>query len=215
MIEDTPTPGFLPGLIASGLMVLISITCLVIAWIIWARNRHPYLLYFAISMTVFFLVTLFFTFVFFTNFSKNKKVKYHVKGDPLYDIAFILLFICGVLFLVTGLFILIYRPFHFNQMRKELSTDKWKKSWGNSFESEWASDKRILTALGIMAMTIALLSFICCLNMYSNVLDKADLSQLLIYVSLLIASVFSWVALREYFRIRENEIELGGEHVLW
>lgn len=121
----------------------------------------------------------------------------------------------GVLFLVSGFFILLYKPTHFNIMRRALGTDHWKKSWGKDFDSEWTEDRRLLDTLAYLSMIIAFLSFVCCLNLYSNVIDKSDLSNLLIYTSLFLTFLFAFLALREYYIIRELELELGGDRVLW
>ena len=55
-------------------------------------------------------------------------------------------------------------------------------------------------------MICAFLCYVCCLNMYSNNIDKANLTILLMFISLLIAFIFGWVALREYYLIRNFEL---------
>lgn len=51
--------------------------------------------------------------------------------------------------------------------------------------------------------------------MYSNNIDKANLTILLILISLLLAFIFAWVALKEHNLIEDIEEMLGGERELW
>lgn len=214
IIEETTTPGFLPSLIASGLLVLLSTAAVIISWILYARERNSYLLYFSISLSVFFLLSIYFVLFFLEQNRKSKKINNYVEGSFQYNLVFCLLFLLGTLFLVTGLYILIYRPFHYYKMNKQFGTSDWGKR-GPSFEAEWAQDKQLLLSLGLLSMIMSFFCFVCCLNLYSNNIDKSNLTVLLIYISLCVAFVFACVALREYYLIRKFEIEMGETSTLW
>lgn len=105
------------ALIGTALMMLLTASSLIIAWILWNRNRHSYLLWFAIWSSITFLISIF-CFLHFFNKHKNRFDSF-AEEKPLMDFIMIcLLLILFVVFLTSGVFLLMYKPFHFYIMRE-------------------------------------------------------------------------------------------------
>ena len=182
------------GLIAAGLFTLCAAICVIIGWILYDVNKGSFLLSFAIIATLAFLAGLFFTFVFFKN---QKAMKSGANRSYNLDV---LVWVLGLsfigYFLVTGLMVFLFRPFHFNKMNESfLDRQKWDDRWGGDFGSEWASDDRLLITLGIFCLLAGFFAIIFVSNIYSNYPVKYSLEVTMLYLALLFAFIFAIVAI--------------------
>lgn len=105
------------GLIGTVIMILLTASALIIGWILWNRNRHSYLLWIAIFFSIAFLLSIL-CFMYFFSLHKTRFDNFR-EEKPLMDfiistILFTLLVIC----IASGIFLLLYKPFHFYIMRE-------------------------------------------------------------------------------------------------
>ena len=105
------------ALIGSAIMLLLTASALIIGWIVWKRNRHAYLLWIAIFFSIAFLLSIV-IFLYFLSLHKTRFDNFR-EEKPFVDFSIaLILFTLFVICLASGVFLLIYKPFHFYIMRE-------------------------------------------------------------------------------------------------
>lgn len=105
------------ALIGTAMMLLLTASALIIGWILWNRNRHAYLLWIAIFFSVAFLLSIV-CFLYFFGLHKSRFDNFREEKPMIDFVIATLLFCLLVICLVSGIFLLIYKPFHFYIMRE-------------------------------------------------------------------------------------------------
>lgn len=191
--QETQGAHWMTAFLASILICLSSIICLVIGWIVYSRWKNGWLLSFAIIATLTFLISLFFIFWSFTNNKKRKNdAEYH--PPAVTEVAVWLLALLLLLFFITaGFAFFLYMNFHSDFMaEKSHDAAYWDKKWKGSYADAWAKEKKLLIVLAAFSFVIAFCLILVCFNVHYMSIKKYNLNLLAFLISALLLFCFAF-----------------------
>ena len=187
------------GLIAAGLACLLALIAAVIAWIMFDHWKNLWMLAFAIGAT---LGTLIFAYAAYWCFNNNKKrstdAEYHPSAISEL-LVWVLAILAMIFFLVAGVAMFVYMPFHESYMwEKQAEPEIWKKKWGKEYGKEWKEEKDHLKVLGAFSLIIGALMIPLAFNTYSMSIKKYNLNVTMFLLAALAALCFAFGVVVHY-----------------
>ena len=191
------------GLIASGLACAMALICAVIGWILFDHWKNAWMLAFAIGST---LGVLIFAYCAFWCFNNNRKRSVDAEYHPsaLTElVVWILAILALIFFLVAGIAMFVYMPFH-KQYMIEMKGDSeyWNRKWGKDFDKEWKQEKDQMIVLAAMSLLIGAMMIILAFNTYSMSIKKYNLNVTMFLLSALAAFCFAFGVVVHYQDIK-------------
>ena len=184
--QETVGSHWTPALICSALALISAIICTVIGWILFDHWKNDWLLSFSIISTVAVLLFGFFAFWAFNNNRKRKgDAEYHPSAITEL-IVWVMALLFMAFFLVAGVAMFVYFPFHESYMREmKADADYWERKWGDDLPSEWEKENNLLIVIAAFSLVASACMIIVAFNTFSMSIRRYNLNVTLFLVAAL------------------------------
>ena len=190
--QETVGAHWLCGLIASALACVLALIAAVFAWILFDHWKNPWMLALAIMLTLGTLIFAYCAFWCFTN-NKNRSTDAEYHPSAVTEVVvWVLAILMMIFFLVAGIAMFVYMPFHESYMReKQSDSDYWNRKWGKDFDQEWKEEKDQMIVVASFSLIIGALMGLLAFNTHSMSIRKYNLNVIMFLLAALAAFCFA------------------------
>ena len=200
--EDTKAP-FLGALAGGGLAILAGIILIGLTSTIVHRDRTSIPISHLILVIICLLVAA--AGIFFM-LRWKKSIETGGKTNWLFfGIVFALVGAAVCYLIASGIYVYMYRPFHFSRL-STYSSEKWKKSFIDTwdFEKGWNQDRKILWWIGFFSILMGLGCLVLGISMFAACRKRLSIMKILLAVAACLAIIVALFAIHYLFKARDN-----------
>jgi hypothetical protein len=182
--------------IFGGIAALACLVGLILAWIIYHRDRTTFSLWHAIMFTVGFLVSL--AIIAWASSAQKELLHGHFPSSGLINIAYLGALICAVFFVGATIWLMMHKPVHLCKLKTWRDEQgEWNRhlpdAW--SLKKAWFRDNRILNWLVGLAAAAAFSFVFCAYAIWSIAFNRYRYSSIGMFLASLGMIVFGFMVI--------------------